>query len=104
MAHKWSEVRKKLSPEREERIKQRVRTELGRMPLYELREARNLTQVNLAKTLGVPQSSVSKLERRADMYISTLKSYVEAMGGELSIRAVFPEGEVQIDQFEELNG
>jgi DNA-binding XRE family transcriptional regulator len=102
MTHSWKEVRKKLSPEREARMKQFVEGELKKLPLYELRQARNLTQENLAHTLHVPQSSVSKLERRADMYLSTLRSYIEAMGGELSIRAVFPDGEVQIEQLQSL--
>lgn len=71
------------------------------MPLDELREARKLTQVTLAKTLNVNQAAVSKLERRADMYVSTLRSYVEAMGGHLEILASFPEGQVRISQFEQ---
>ena len=71
--------------------------------LDELREARELTQVQLAQVLQVSQGAVSKVERRADMYISTLRSYVRAIGGDLQIRAVFPEGEVVIDQFEDLD-
>jgi DNA-binding XRE family transcriptional regulator len=102
MAHKWKEVRKQLSPEREAQIESRVLAELKKLPLYELRQARHLTQENLASTLQVPQSSVSKMERRADMYVSTLRSYIEAMGGQLSIRAVFPDGEIQIEQFQTL--
>ena len=68
----------------------------------ELREARELTQTQLAQVLQVSQGAVSKVERRADMYISTLRSYVRAIGGDLQIRAVFPEGEVLINQFEDL--
>jgi DNA-binding XRE family transcriptional regulator len=102
MTHSWREVRKKLSQEREARMKHFVETELKKLPLYELRQARNLTQENLAQMLHVPQSSVSKIERRTDMYLSTLRSYIEAMGGELSIRAVFPDGEVQIEQLQSL--
>lgn len=101
MAHKWREVRKTLSPEREARVAQKVKEELKRMPLYELREARHLTQAVLAKTLGVNQAAISKIEKRTDTYISTLRSYVEAMGGSLEIRAKFADGEVSIDQFEE---
>ena len=62
-----------------------------------------LTQTQLAQVLQVSQGAVSKVEPRADMYISTLRSYVRAIGGDLQIRAVFPEGEVLIDQFEDLN-
>jgi hypothetical protein len=47
--------------------------------------------------LGVNQSAISKIEKRTDMYLSTLRSYVEAMGGSLEIQAVFPEGAVRVD-------
>ena len=60
----------------------------------------DMTQQHLAKILGV--NHVSKMERRTDMYISTLQDFVRAMGGQLVITALFPEGEVQIDQFENL--
>jgi len=72
------------------------------MPLHLLGEARKMTQVHLAKILGVNQAAVSKLERRADMYVSTLQSFVKAMGGELKITARFPEGTVEINQFEDV--
>lgn len=61
-----------------------------------------MSQEELARILGVNQASVSKLERRTDMYIRTLRRFVEAMGGELEITARFPEGCVRIRQFEEL--
>jgi transcriptional regulator with XRE-family HTH domain len=73
------------------------------MPLRKLRAARELTQENLASVLHVKQSEVSKIERRTDMYLSTLASYVRAMGGTLEVRAAFPDGEiVKINQFESL--
>ena len=72
------------------------------MALDELRAARNLTQEQLAKALGVAQAAVSKMERRADMYISTLQSIIRAMGGELKIQVAFPEGKVEINQFRKL--
>jgi len=72
------------------------------MALDELREARSMTQEHLSKILRVKQSSISKMERRADMYVSTLQSFVKAMGGELRIEAVFPEGRVEISQFRQL--
>jgi hypothetical protein len=52
--------------------------------------------------LGINQAAVSKMERRADMYISTLQSMIRAMGGQLKIEAVFPEGKVEINQFRKL--
>src|SRR6202140_1084174 len=69
------------------------------MALDELRQARAMTQVHLAKILGVNQAAVSKLERRTDMYVSTLQDFVNALGGELKITARFPEGTVEINQF-----
>jgi transcriptional regulator with XRE-family HTH domain len=69
------------------------------MPLDALRDARQLTQVQMAQLLKISQGAVSKVERRTDMFVSTLRNYVRAIGGDLEIRAVFPEGDVLIDQF-----
>jgi len=69
------------------------------MALDDLRAARELTQENLADVLHINQAAVSKLERRTDMYVSTLARFIEAMGGQLEIRAVFPDGAVRITQF-----
>jgi len=102
MAHKWQSIRGKFSTEREARIRQGVKQAGTVMNLHQLREARSLTQVNLAKVLNVNQGAVSKMEKRTDMYLSTLRSYIKAMGGDLQIKAVFPEGEAQIEQFQGL--
>lgn len=104
MARNFKELQAKMSPERRERVERRVEHALREMALDELRSARQLTQTGLANILGVDQGSISKLERRTDMYISTLRSYVEAMGGDLQIRAVFPDGEVRIKQFQDVAG
>ena len=101
MAKKFKELMDKMSPERRARIEARVRELEAEMPLDELREARQFTQEHLAKILKVRQAAVSKLERRADMYLSTLEKFVEAMGGELQIRAIFPEGAVNIRRLTE---
>jgi transcriptional regulator with XRE-family HTH domain len=69
------------------------------MPLDALRDAKQLTQVQMAQLLKISQGAVSKVERRKDMFVSTLRNYVRAIGGDLEIRAVFPEGDVLIDQF-----
>ncbi len=71
------------------------------MPLDHLRAACQLSQTNLAQVPGVNESAVSKLEKRTDMYLSTLRSYIHAMGGRLEIQAFFPEGSVRIDFFSE---
>ena len=67
--------------------------------LHELRRARALTQQELAQMLKVNQPAISKLEQRTDVYISSLRSYIEAVGGKLKIVADFPEGEVTITNF-----
>lgn len=100
MAHKWKDIRRKHSPEVEAEIQRKVKALVDSVTLNQVREARNLTQANLANILGVNQGSVSKMEKRTDMYVSTLRSFIQAMGGQLQIKAVFPEGEVEIDQFE----
>lgn len=85
--------------DRADNIRQ-VREELQRMALEELRGAKQRTQSDMAEMLDVPQSSISRIEQRADMYLSTLRNYVHAVGGELRIQAVFPDGgTVIIDRF-----
>ena len=93
---------KAMPAERQRRIANRVRQSLMSMPLEEIRKARQMTQAKLADALGVNQGEVSKIEHRTDIYLSTLAGYVEALGGKLEIRAVFPDREMQITQFEEL--
>ena len=80
-----------LDPDRLARIEaeaERLHTEY--MTLKALRTARELTQVQLARTLGVQQATVAKYERQSDLLISTLTSYVRAMGGELRLTVEFP--------------
>jgi DNA-binding XRE family transcriptional regulator len=101
MAHKFRELQTRISAERRARVEERVREAIKEMALDELRAAREFTQAELSQVLRVDQGSISKLERRTDMYIGTLRRYIEAMGGSLQIRAVFPDGEVQINQFED---
>ena len=102
MARNFRELEPKMSPESRGRAESKAKKMLAEMPLDELREARAMTQVHLAKILGVNQAAVSKLERRTDMYVSTLQGFVKAMGGELRITATFPEGTVEINQFEDV--
>ena len=101
MARKFSELTRKMSAKDRAEIKARSAKLLAELPLERLRSARNLTQTSMAELLGVQQSAVSKIERRSDMYLSTLRSYVAAMGGNLEIQAVFPEGAVRIDVLSE---
>lgn len=74
------------------------------LTLQALRKARACSQKQVGKKLRVNQSEVSKIERRTDLYISTLRHYVEAVGGELEIIARFPDRPpVRISQFEDLD-
>ena len=72
------------------------------MPLAELRQARKLTQRQIAETLKIKQASVSKMESQTDMYLSTIRKYIEAMGGEIEIIAKFPEGNIKVKDFTDL--
>lgn len=99
MGNKWTTLRAKMTPERREANRHAAQQMIAVMPLEELRQARNITQTHLASLLQITQASVSKMEKRTDMYLSTLRSFVQAMGGELEIRAIFPEGTVRIEQF-----
>ena len=100
--HSFSELTKDFTPERRQRIAEIKSELLAEMPLHELRRARALTQRDMAKMLKVNQPAVSKLEQRADIYVSSLRSYIEAVGGKLKIVAEFPEGEVAITNFSEV--
>ncbi len=101
VARNFKDLQLKISPERRARVEERVQKAIREMALDELRAAREFTQAELSQVLKVDQGSISKLERRTDMYIGTLRRYIEAMGGSLQIRAVFPDGEVQIKQFQD---
>jgi len=98
----FNSLRAKMSPAAQERARRLAANYRSGMALDELRQAREMTQVHLAKILRVNQAAVSKLERRADMYVSTLQDFVKALGGELTITAKFPEGTVEITQFEDV--
>jgi predicted XRE-type DNA-binding protein len=102
MAKKFSELRAALSAKARERAVSKSQTMLAEMPLHELGQARGLSQVVLAEILHVQQPSIAKLERRTDMYLSTLRSHIEAMGGELEVIARFPDGSVKISNFADL--
>lgn len=98
-ARNFKELQARMSPESQAKSQALAREMLANMPLDELRAARNLTQEHLAELLHIKQASVSKMERRTDMYIGTLSKFIEAMGGQLEIRAIFPDGSVRITQF-----
>lgn len=99
---KFTELRARMAPERRARNAAETGRQLAELPLGELRQARDLTQTALAELLETSQGEVSKMEKRADMYVSTLRRYIEVMGGELEIVARFPDGAVRITQFQDL--
>ena len=101
MAKSFKKLQAKMSPAASARSEAKAQKMIEEMALDELRAARDLTQEHLSKILGVRQAAVSKLERRTDMYISTLADFIKAMGGTLEIRAIFPEN-VPIKQFGKL--
>ena len=85
---------KGIGPARRKKVEARAATLIAEeMTLQELRQARKLTQVRIAKVLGISQDGVSRLEKRSDFLLSTLRKTVEAMGGNLSLVAEFPDRE-----------
>jgi transcriptional regulator with XRE-family HTH domain len=85
---------KKLRPLQRKKVEARAAELMAEeMTLRELRHARKLTQVRMAKKLGITQDSVSRLEQRSDLLLSTLRKTIEAMGGHLSLVAQFPDRE-----------
>jgi DNA-binding XRE family transcriptional regulator len=94
--HKWGELKAKMSPTLRAEVDRRMKEELAKTPLYELRTARHLTQQQIAKTLNMSQAAVSQMEQRTDLYLSTLRNFIEAMGGELEIHAVFADTKVEL--------
>jgi transcriptional regulator with XRE-family HTH domain len=98
----FRELLEKMPAHRQRNVARRVQETQAAMPLDELRKARRMTQARLAETLGVKQGEVSKIERGTYVYLSTLAGHIEALGGKLEIRAVFPDREMRITQFEEL--
>jgi transcriptional regulator with XRE-family HTH domain len=97
--HPFSELTKNFSPERRARVAEKVQLLKQEMALAELRKARQQSQADLAARLQVNQPAIAKMEHRADMYVSNLRRFIEAMGGTLEIVAHFPEGSVTITNF-----
>ncbi|MDZ7667009.1 MAG: XRE family transcriptional regulator [Desulfotignum sp.] len=102
MAKKFEHLRSKMSPEAQAMADKKAQAMLAEMPLNELRQARGLSQKKLAESLHIQQPAIAKMEKRTDMYISTLRSHIEAMGGKLEVLASFPEGTVKINNFSDL--
>jgi predicted transcriptional regulator len=95
-------LRARMSKEAQARIDTKAELASREMDLAEVRRALKLSQEELADTLGVGQAAVAKLEKRTDMYVSTLRRFIEAMGGDLEIVARFPGHSVTIKNFRDL--
>lgn len=102
MTKKFAALRAQMSPGSRARAEANAQNMLAEMPLHELRQARGLSQKMLAEVLHVQQPSIAKMEKRTDMYLSTLRSHIEAMGGQLEVVARFPDGAVKISNFADL--
>jgi transcriptional regulator with XRE-family HTH domain len=102
MSQPFKTLLEKMTPERRTRIKLKTELLKREMALGELRQALKLTQEELANLLKMNQAAISKFEHQSDIYISTLRKILSAMGAELRIVARFPDVDVQIDQFDEI--
>jgi ribosome-binding protein aMBF1 (putative translation factor) len=80
MTHEFAELEEKMNPESRARVGRAVQEALNGLPLDELRNARGLSRKMLAEALGIQQPAIAKIEKRTDMYISALRSHIEAMG------------------------
>jgi len=101
--HSFETLRKGLSDKQRTNVERKTEALRQEMTLTELRQARHLTQESLGETLQVGQTAIAKMEKRADMYVSNLRRFIEAMGGELDIVARFPDGgSVKIANFSEI--
>jgi DNA-binding transcriptional regulator YiaG len=101
--HSFDKLKNSLSPESKERIKKKIKKLHQEMALAEVRKAMSLTQEELAEMLHIKQAAVARLENRTDMYISSLRKYIGALGGELDIVARFPDGNVHIQKLKDLH-
>ncbi len=97
--NKFSKLTDNSSPERRERIEGRKLELREEMALYESRQALGTSQETMATQLDVLQPAIAKMERRADIRISSLRKMIEAMGGSLEIKAHFPQGDVTIANY-----
>ena len=104
MAKKFQTLRDKMTPDQRTKASAMAMELMSEMPMYELRHALRLSQEQIAEILNVNQAAVSKMENRADMLLSSLRRYIEAVGGQLEIRACFKEGSVKITKLGEIGG
>ena len=103
MAKSFDDLVKRTTTKRTQaKAARRTQELLGELLLSEVRQLTGKSQQQVADALGMKQPSLSKLEKQADMHISTLQKIVKALGGELEVLVKFPKGTVKIDQFDPL--
>ncbi|NOT58681.1 MAG: XRE family transcriptional regulator [Acidobacteria bacterium] len=100
MAKKFQTLLEKMPPESQARVIARSNELLEEIALQELRKVLNLTQEQVAEAMQMNQGVVSKMEHQNDIYVSTLRKFVTAMGGQLKLVASFPDRDVVINQFD----
>lgn len=101
--HSFAELRSRMTPQARAAAEAEAAQLDLEMNLAEVRRAMKLSQEEIGQTLQINQGSVAKIEKRADMYVSTLRRFIEAMGGELEIVARFPDHAVKIRNFSDLS-
>jgi transcriptional regulator with XRE-family HTH domain len=102
MAKPFRQLRNRMSEEAREKVDSRAKKLIEEVKaIKRLREIRGLTQTDLAQVLQTSQANVSKIERQTDLYLSTLRKYIQGIGGDLEIHVRFPEGHYVIDWFQE---
>jgi transcriptional regulator with XRE-family HTH domain len=99
MANNFKNLEKKMDPERLARAKAKARETMAEMLLAEIRKEAGFTQEDIAKTIGIKQPSLSKLESQDDIQVSTLQRLIQALGGQLELIAHMPGGDIRISQF-----
>ncbi len=99
MAKNFENLERKMDPKRLSRANAKAKKVMAEMLLAEIRKETGLTQKEIAKTIGIKQPSLSKLESQGDMQISTLQRLIHALGGQLELIAHMPGGDIRISQF-----
>ena len=99
MAKKFENLEKKMDPKRLASARAKAKEIMAEMLLAEIRKEVGFTQEDLAKTIGIKQPSLSKLESQDDIQISTLQRLIQALGGQLELIAHMPGGDIRISQF-----
>ncbi|NOT64124.1 MAG: XRE family transcriptional regulator [Acidobacteria bacterium] len=100
MAKNFNTLLAKMSPENQARVQAGANAMLDELVLQELRKSLNFTQEQVAEAMKLNQGVVSKMEHQSDIYVSTLRKFITAMGGQLKLVASFPDREVVINQFD----